>query len=133
MRNVRLQGDQLARIANKEISVEAMVAETLSFQSISNACKHFAAIDSKLDLAGALRRPFQRRKQSLYELLEALVVIRHDFVHRAELDFTYSTKSLIQLVHDIDAAMSRIDAAISARYEWKTFQRTWHISRPSKK
>ncbi len=132
LRNIRLQGDQLARIANNEISVEAMVAETLSFQRVSAACKHFEAIDKKLDLAGALRRPFRRRQKSLFDLLEELVVTRHNFVHRAKLDSGYSAMSLIHIIHDIDVAMTRIDRAISNRYGWSTIERTWHIGRRPK-
>ena len=57
LRNVRLQGDQLSRISNREISIEEAVAESLSFQRISSACKNIASIDSSLDVAGALRKP----------------------------------------------------------------------------
>ena len=129
LRGVRLQGDQLARIANREISVEAMVAETLSFQRISVACKHFQAIDGELDLAGVLRRPFRRRQKNLFDSLEELVDRRHDFVHRAKLDLGHSTEALIQITYDVDLAMTRIERAIANRYEWPPIEKSWAIGR----
>ncbi len=128
-RNVRLQGDQLARIASKEVSVEALVAETLSFQKISSACKHFKSLDKDLDLASVLRRPYRGRRKSLFEMLDELVAVRHDFVHRAILDHSYSHESLMQIVFDLDVAMTRIDKAIFVRYHWPIIGKKWSIGR----
>lgn len=129
LRNIRLQGEQLARISNGEISVEGMVAETLSFQRISAACKHFQALDKELDLAGALRRPYRRRQKSLFDSLEELVTTRHDFVHRAKLHLNISTETVVQIVYDLDVAIGRVEHTISTRYDWPSIEKTWGIGR----
>lgn len=131
LRSMRLQGDQLTRISKGELSVEAMVAETLSFQKVSIACKHFKAIDDGLDLAGALRKPYRRRKKSLLDSLDDLVKVRHDFVHRAQLDYQHSTDALIGIAYDIAEAMERVDRSITIRHRWPTLERSWVLGRRS--
>lgn len=128
-RNIRWQGDWLTRVASGEISVEAMAAETLSFQRISAACRQFQAIDNELDLGGALRRPYGRRQKCLFDSLEELVIARHDFVHRAKLQLEYSTEAIIQIIYDLEVAMGRIERAISSKYGWPRIDKSWGIGR----
>jgi hypothetical protein len=128
LRGIRLQGEQLARIASGETSVEHVVAETLPFQRISTASRHFEAIDKTLDIGGVLRRPYRRRRTSFFDLLEQLVEKRHDFVHRAHLDLSVTTPYLVDIVYDLDVAMTRVYGSIAERYGWG-WEKTWGVGR----
>jgi hypothetical protein len=131
LRGVRLSGDQLTKVSNEEYSIEQAVSETFSFQRISRACKNFENLDKQLDLAGALRKPFRRRRQTLYDKLEELVDKRNEFVHRASLDLGLTDELVRETLYDLDVAMTRIHRTIANRYKWP-HEKTWGIGHPSK-
>lgn len=124
-KGLRLQGDHLAAISDGK-SVEAQVAETLPFQNISAIARHFESLDPKLDLAGILRRPYRRRKESLYDLIEAIITTRHNFIHRAQLDLSLTEKRMEDLFYDLDEAITRIYKAITTYHKWD-FDRGWYL------
>lgn len=126
LRGVRLRGDQFARVSNGDESIEQAIAETFSFQRISAASKIFESLESKLDIAATLRKPFKRRAVSLFDSLEALVVKRNAFVHRADIDHSVTDAFARKTLHDLDVAMTRVQKAILKLYGWP-FQKTWGI------
>ena len=130
LKGVRLQGDQLVRISDSETTIEDEVADSLSFQRPSAICKNFDALDPKLDLAGVLRKPFRRRKQSLLDSLEAVVVNRHEFIHRATLDMSLSDERITDTIYDLDSAMTRVYRRITSHYGY-VFDRGWYLGRRS--
>lgn len=131
LRGISLRGDHLARVSNGEESVEQAVAETFSFQRISAACKNFATIDKKLDIAAALRKPFNRRRSTLFDDLEALADKRNQFVHRASLDLSVTDGAIKKTLHDLDVAMTRVQKSIVSQYGW-SFDKTWSVGRHTK-
>jgi hypothetical protein len=129
LRGVRLRSDQLARISDGQESVENAVAETLSFQRISIACKNFEGIDKELDLAAQLRKPLKQghpHHPNLFDMLEGLAEKRNRFVHQASLDMDLNDASIKQMLHDLDEAMTRVQEAILKRYNWE-FEKTWGL------
>jgi hypothetical protein len=124
-KGLRLQGDHLAAISDGK-SVESQVAETLPFQRISSIVRHFESLDPKVDLAGFLKKPYRRRKQSLYDLIEMLVTARHNFIHRAQLDSSLTDKKMDDLIYDLDEAISRVYKGVTNHYNWH-FDRGWHL------
>ena len=124
-KGLRLQGDHLVAISDGE-SVESQVAETLPFQRISSIARHFEALDPKLDLAGFLKKPYRRRKQSLHDLIETLVIARHSFIHRAQLGLSLTDKKMDDLVYDLDEAITRVYKGITSYYSWH-FDRGWYL------
>jgi hypothetical protein len=130
LRGVRLRSDQIARVSDGKENVEQVVAETLSFQRISIACKNFEAIDRAL--AGALRKPYNRRRLSLYDQLEQLTDSRNRFVHRADLDLSLTNVAVDAALRDVEVAMTRVQRAILKRHSWE-FYETWGIGRVGRK
>ena len=127
LKGVRLQGDQLLAVAGGK-TVEGQIAETLPFQRPTVICQHFAALDSRLDIAGTLRKPYHRRAQSLFDSIDSLVLGRHEFIHRATLDLTMSDDKLHGLIQDLDVATTRVYRRITDHYDW-VFDRGWHMGR----
>ena len=128
-KNIRLQGDQLAAISDGRLSLEAQVAEILPFQNISAICRHFDVLDPKLDLVGALRKPYRRRRLSLFDLIESTVATRHIFIHGATMDTSLTDLKIQSLVYDLDVAMTRVYKRITQHYGWP-FDKTWFLGRP---
>jgi hypothetical protein len=126
-KSLTLKGDQLAAISDGKSGIEHQVAETMSFQNIAAVCRHFASLETKLDLAGILRRPYRKRRQSFFETIELLVSARHDFVHRAKLDLGLTDKRMYDLIYDLDVAMTRVYTRIIEYNDWPAMDRTWHL------
>ncbi len=131
LKTVRLQGEQLLAISDGKATVEEQISETLPFQRLSAICRHFEVLDAKLDIAGALRKPYRRRSQSLFDSLESLVLSRHEFIHRATLDPALSDTRIYELIYDLEEAITRVYRRITEHYDW-FFVRSWQLGRRRK-
>jgi hypothetical protein len=118
LKNIRLSGEQLAKISAGTLTVEQAAAEVLPFQRLAAIGRHFADLDQKLDVVGALRRPYRRRKINLLDRLEGLVTRRHALIHGMDIDISIDRKKLEGHIHDVTAGMSRIYQEITSRYGW---------------
>jgi hypothetical protein len=132
LKNVRLQGDQLVAVSDCKATVEEQVAETLPFQRLPAICRHFTVLDPKLDIAGALRKPYRRRTQSLFDSIDSLVLSRHEFIHRAILDLTMTDERIDNLIHDLEAAITRVYRRITEHHDW-VFDKGWNVGRSSRR
>ncbi len=117
LRSLRLTGDHLAAIASGN-SIEVAVARALSFQNLSNASSHFKLVDDKLDIAAALRKPYRRRRRSLYETIQELIDRRHRFIHSNTVDSSYSTERLERDLNDLEAGVARVYKSVAQHYNW---------------
>lgn len=131
----RLTHDSLAAISEGRRSVEEAVAEALPFQRVSAVCRHFVALDPKLDFAAVLRGPYRRRKESLFVSLEQMTELRHEVVHRAQLVATVTEEFTAALLHNIEAAVERCYRHLTKTRGW-VYDRWWSSTlrrRPNKR
>lgn len=124
LKGARLSAEHLAKISSNETSVEEAVAETLPFQRISPICQHFKALDSRLDLAGALLKPYRRRKRKLFEDMDALVLRRHGFIHKGVMDIGFNDADVKKALNDLEASVVRCYRRITEHYGW-AFEKDW--------
>jgi hypothetical protein len=127
-RGFRLQGDQLLAISNRQRSVEEQIAESMGFQRVSVVCRNFEQLDAKLDLAGVLRKPYRRRKLSLFDSIEHLVTVRHDLIHRAIIDTTMTDGRAEGPIYDLEVVSERVYRRITDHYGW-FFDKGWFLGR----
>ena len=73
-------------------------------------------MEPKIDIAGALRKPYRRRKVSLYDSIEALVDARNTFVHAGRMDLDLYDKRLNATLDDMTAAVDRAYGHIAKYY-----------------
>lgn len=118
LKNIRLSGDQLAQISSGALSVEQAAAETLPFQRLAAVGRNFADIDARLDILAPLRRPYRRRKRSLFDRLEEMVSQRHALIHKMDVNRDLDKSGLEGLIHDLTVGMSRIYKEITQHYSW---------------
>ena len=119
LKRAKLSQSQLEAIASGHQGVEQAFSESLSFQRPSNVGNNFKLIDSKLDIAGALRKPYRRRKVSLYDSIEEIVELRNNFVHTGQMDTSMTDKSIEKIINDIEIAIDRAYDTIGKFYKFK--------------
>ena len=128
LKSNRISAERLAQISNNEISIEEAFAESISFGRISIVCKHFKAIDKKLDFAGVLMKPYKRRKKTLFDSLEELTDIRNQIIHQASspimIDDDYIKESY-NILHD---SIERCYKFLTDKKGWY-FGKTWHTGK----
>ncbi len=118
LKKARLSHAQLEQIAINEQPVERTVAECFSFQRPSAIAENVKLLNSKLDIGGAMRKPYKRRKVSLYDSIEALVEGRNEFVHAGHLNMELYDKKLVTTLEDIVEGVDRAYATIGRYYQF---------------
>jgi hypothetical protein len=116
LKQSRLSHVQLQEMAVKKKPIEETISECFSFQRPSLIGENFKMLDSKLDIAAALRKPYRRRKSTLYDSIEALVGGRNAFVHAGQMDMSLYDKALNRTLTDIAEAVDRAYIAIGSRF-----------------
>lgn len=116
LKRARLSHSQLEQIAVNERPVEQTIAECFSFQRPSIIGENFRLLDKRLDLAAVMRKPYNRRKTTLFDQIESLVEGRNAFVHAGKIDMSIYDKELEKILKDIVEAVDRCYHAIGDRF-----------------
>jgi hypothetical protein len=103
----RISPERLAKVAEEKASIEEALAEGMSFQNLEAIHGHFRALDRRLDFAGTLRRRVGRRRTSLYDAVEAVIIRRHDLIHRNRVDIAFEDLDVARAVDDVYAAVRK--------------------------
>ena len=119
LKKARLSHAQLEQIA-AEKQIERAIAECFSFQRPSVIGENFRMIDTRLDLVGAMRKPYRRRRVTLSDSIESLVVSRNAFVHAGDMDMSLFDKELQTIMSDIVVAVDRSYEAIGSHFGFST-------------
>jgi hypothetical protein len=117
-KGARLNSTQLSRVSNRIITIEEAVAESLPFQRISSVCDHFKALDPALDIAACLKRPYRKRRESLYVSLESMVEKRHSLIHQNTLTPDYSDSHAAADIHNLEVSVMRCLKRMNIHYAW---------------
>jgi hypothetical protein len=118
LKRARLSHEHLEEIAIGTESVESALAGSFTFQRPSVIAEHFRSLDPRLDLAAAFRRPYRRRRVSLYDSIETLVESRHEFVHTGNIQTTLTDSALTAALSDFEAAIDRAYVRIYEVNRW---------------
>jgi hypothetical protein len=117
-KGARLVSANLSRVSDGAISIEEAIAESLPFQNIVSICEHFKTLDPKLDLAGVLRRPYRRRRESLFDSLSVMLEKRHALIHRNIIDTKYTDDVVERDVDNLKASTERCVRRMNIHYGW---------------
>jgi len=107
LKRVRLSHAHLEKVLVGHVEVERAVAESFSFQRPSQICEQFRMLDNRIDLAGALRKPYKGRGVTLFDSIESSVENRNAFVHSGEMDHRLSDSQLKTTISDFEVAARR--------------------------
>jgi hypothetical protein len=116
LKRAKLSYSDLEKLLIGLVQVERSVAEAFSFQRPSAIAEAFRLIDPKLDIAGALRKPYRGRKTNLYASIERLVEGRNNLVHTGDLDLKLFDNQLRVTIADLTEAINRAYNCIAKHY-----------------
>lgn len=117
--NVKFSSYDMCDISEGKKSVEEVFASTLSFQNIHKIVSNFKGLDNKLDIGSPLKKPYNRRKLSLYNQIDNILERRHGMIHRMEFDYKYSSDQIFKDIKDVKVAMVRVYSYICKKYGWE--------------
>lgn len=117
--NVKFSPYDMAEISDGKKTVEEVFASTLSFQNIQKICSNFRSLDNKMDIGQALKRPYNKRKKSLYNQINDILERRHGLIHRLETDDDYNAERLKKDIQDVIVAVKRVYSYICKYYNWE--------------
>ncbi len=120
-KGVRFNPDDLAAVSGGILSIEEAAARFRSFQNLGRVAEAFRDIDSRLDLAAPLRRPYHGRKVPLYDSIDQLLERRHALIHHLELSTTYSDQARQRDFADLGAGIRRVYEYLLERYGWASY------------
>ncbi|MFA4919766.1 MAG: hypothetical protein WC581_11010 [Thermodesulfovibrionales bacterium] len=128
LKSGRISAERLASVSCGQFSIEHAFAETMPFQRISAICTHFTALDSKLNFCSILQKPYRRRKISLFKSLQEMTELRHQVIHRAEIDSRVNDTFTKGLFHNIEVAVVKCYQHITKTYGWH-YDKWWHTGK----
>jgi len=117
-KKVNFNQSQLESIAANMINVEEAVANSFSFQRPTTIAKNFKLLDSNIDLAGVLRKPYRRRKKSLFDTIELCVEDHNEFVHSGQINVHLTDKKLQTLLSNFEEAVERCYQEFGRRFKF---------------
>ena len=116
LKRARLSHSNLEQVALGSHSIERAIADGFSFQRPTSIAENFRLLDPKLDIGAALRKPYRRRKTSLFDSIEQLVEDRHVFVHTGRMNVKFFDPQLQTALSDIEVAVNRAYECVATYY-----------------
>ena len=107
LKRAKISQDSIASIAAGVTTVEEAIAQGLSFQRPSLIGTNFKLIDPNLDLARCLRKPYRRRKHTLFDSIDMRIDQRNELVHTGNIDCEFSDELLEKTLVDFETAVDR--------------------------
>lgn len=95
------------KVIHGETTLECVLADNLSFQRPSIIAQNFKALDLQIDIATWLKKPYHRRKKSLYDSITEIVEKRDSIVHMAMTDTSIFDKQICGIAADLNEAVDR--------------------------
>lgn len=113
---LRVRPEDIIDVLKHGQRLENQLANSLSFQRPSIIDANFKAINEKIDIAGCLRKPYKRRKRTLYDYIDDIVDERNLLVHTATTNRIITDNELKTMLTDFEAAADRIYALFGTLY-----------------
>lgn len=121
LKNIKYNNYDIERVCNGKISIEEAIARAISFQNIGKIINNFSFIDSQMKIVDCLWKPYNRRKESLYEALDRILEQRHNFIHSKSVIYKYDLDKFEKDVKLVEVALKRIYKYIVKYNDWEDF------------
>lgn len=118
LKEVRLTAHHLEPFADDIIPFSRAVSGYFSFQRPSLISRNFKLVRKDIDITGALRKPYRRRKISLFNSIEILIENRNSFVHEGKMDTKLFDVKIKSIINDITEAVNRTYNEIGLKYSF---------------
>lgn len=104
----RVRPNDIEDVLKNGKQLDIQIVDSLSFQRPSVIDANFKLVNDKIDIAGCLRKPYKRRKLTLYDYIDRIVEERNLLVHTAASNITVTDKELSSMLVDFEAAADRV-------------------------
>lgn len=118
LKNSRIYPDDLISISEQALTVEDAVARSKSFQNIGKVASNFKDLDQRLDISGILKRPYRRRRETLYASLDNIFEQRHTQIHRNQFRIDYTKDELQRDIDNVKISIERSYLHFIDTYGW---------------
>ena len=108
LKNCRVSTSDYMRIIHGEASLESVLADSLSFQRPTIISENFRTLDLKIDIATWLKKPYHKRKKSLFDSITDVVEIRDIIVHTGMTDINIFDQQIKAIMDDLIVAVDRV-------------------------
>ena len=107
IKNSKFYPDDLTSISNNELSIEDALARSKSFQNINKIARNFNELDKNIDLFSVLKKPYRRRKETLFDSLDKFFEKRHSLIHNNQVVATYTKRMLEKDINNVEESIKR--------------------------
>lgn len=107
LKKCNLSPQKLLMAVRHEAALEDLIADNFSFQRPSIIAENFRQVDSNIDFAAWLRKPYHGRKKTLFDSITEIVDIRDSLVHTGNVDLRIMDKQVHTIIDDLTAAVDR--------------------------
>lgn len=125
LKRTRLSHGHLEQLALGFQPVARVVAEGFNFQRPTAIAENFRLLNRKLDLAAAMRKPYRRRKTSLFDSIEKLIEDRNEFVHSGRMNLKFFDIQLQSALSDMEVAVDRSYKCVASHYNFFPHHDYW--------
>ena len=108
LKNCRISNEDLLKALRNEGNLAFMLADKLSFQRPGIIAENYRALNSSIDIASWLRKPYHNRRITLFDSITELIDVRDRFVHTGVTTLDMSDKRIRRIIDDLNEAVDRV-------------------------
>lgn len=118
IKNANLSSEDYLSVIRQTEKLENIIADKLTFQRPSKIDEIFHRLNSKIDVAGWLRKPYHNRKTTLFDSITEIVEIRNSISHEGIIDTSIMDNQIKKTINDLDAAVHRVYHGLAEVYKF---------------
>ena len=107
LKNCKLSPKELLMAVRNEAPLECLIADSLSFQRPNIIAENFRQLDPNIDIVQWLKKPYHKRKKTLFDSITEIICIRDSIVHTGNVDLRIMDKQITNIMNDLTAAADR--------------------------
>lgn len=107
LKNCKISPTELLKVIKGNAHLEYVLADSLSFQRPNIIAENFRRLNADIDIVSWLKKPYHKRKQTLFDSIIELVEIRDSIVHTGNTNLTILDKQINKIIADLTVAVDR--------------------------
>ena len=133
IKKCNLSSKDLVPVLKKEKDLGSVISEKLSFQNPSVIADNFQSLNTNIDIALWLKKPYHNRKKSLFDSISETVEIRNAIVHKGYIDTSMSDKKTNVVINDFVTGVERVYCGFAEVYNYEVIWPYPHYRNCTKK
>lgn len=107
LKNCRISSTDYLMVIRQEACLERLLADSLSFQRPNVIAENFRLLNSDIDINAWLRKPYNKRKKTLFDSIIEIVEIRDEIVHTGNMNLSILDDQIHKIIKDLTIAVER--------------------------